>query len=280
MGFAMVVVGAVVLAAHAVAPDLAQARRLHASTDAALQRHDAVWASISLRREIVLLPRTPAYDAWRHQLMLQLGAAMLASTSQTHDRGFVDDARRMLRRYRIVHEELFGSTPAAVEQRAEIDAMLARIERERGRYADDGARGEWLPEWAASLTVAQIGIASTVGTTHSLYAWAGKRRRARAAFMAMRPALRRCYARAVMRMPIRYITTTLELTIDDRGRVASARVLGDPLVDADGNLCIEESARTVRIANASADPPLRVVVPVMFRWGGIEPGRWLGLNAR
>src|SRR5262249_12578407 len=108
--------------------DVDEARRLYSIGEAELERGRAPEAVSLWRRAIVLLPATTDYDALRHKLVLRLGYGMLLASEQTGEPRFAIDGARLLDRYLVQHEQLFGFGPDAERERGEVYELLYELD--------------------------------------------------------------------------------------------------------------------------------------------------------
>jgi hypothetical protein len=99
-------------------------------------------AVLLIRRALLQLPERADADALRHQLLLRLAYVQMLAYDQTGDRAFVDDAQRMLERYLVKHEELFGDGKKAKAQRDEVYEILYTVETLREAPKGEAPQGE------------------------------------------------------------------------------------------------------------------------------------------
>jgi hypothetical protein len=84
-----------------------------------------------IRHALLQLPERPGADALRHKLVLRLAYVQLLAYEQTRDAAFVEDAQRMLERYLVKHEALFGDDGAARTERGDVYEILYVVETQR-----------------------------------------------------------------------------------------------------------------------------------------------------
>lgn len=93
----------------------------------------------------------------------------------------------------------------------------------------------------------------------------GRRALARAALLAVRPALRACFSDAFARSPHDVVRTSVRLEIGDDGRIRAADVVGEDVIDAAGSACVEQQLATVAL-----DPGFHghdtLELPLVFFW--------------
>lgn len=80
------------------------------------------------RHAITQLPQTERYDALRHRLILRLGFGQVVAYHHTGKLAHLFDGKRMLDRYLVTHQELFGETEAAKRERGEVYELLFEME--------------------------------------------------------------------------------------------------------------------------------------------------------
>lgn len=85
-------------------------------------------AVILWRHAITQLPPTTHYDDLRHKLILRLAHGQLTAHHKLGKLAHLYDARRMLERYLVTHEDLFGEAGDAKAQRAEVYEILYEVE--------------------------------------------------------------------------------------------------------------------------------------------------------
>ncbi|HWB75436.1 MAG TPA: hypothetical protein VG755_10775 [Nannocystaceae bacterium] len=108
--------------------DVDEARRLYSIGEAELKKGHAPQAVSLWRRAIVLLPTIAEYDRLRHKLVLRLGHGMLLASEQTGEPRFAIDGARLLDRYLVQHEQLFGYGPDAERERGEVYELLYELD--------------------------------------------------------------------------------------------------------------------------------------------------------
>jgi hypothetical protein len=108
--------------------DVDEARRLYSIGESELKQGHAVQAVSLWRRAIVLLPTTSDYDTLRHKLVLRLGYGMLLASEQSGEPRFAIDGARLLDRYLVQHEQLFGDGPEAERERGEVYELLYELD--------------------------------------------------------------------------------------------------------------------------------------------------------
>lgn len=108
--------------------DVDEARRLYSIGEAELKKGRAPQAVSLWRRAIVLLPTVAQYDRLRHKLVLRLGYGMLLASEQTGEPRFAIDGARLLDRYLVQHEQLFGYAPEAERERGEVYELLYELD--------------------------------------------------------------------------------------------------------------------------------------------------------
>jgi hypothetical protein len=89
---------------------------------------------------------------------------------------------------------------------------------------------------------------------------------ARAAFVSVRPALRRCYEQAFARTPTDVLRTEVELVLEEDGRVSTAEIVGAAVVDPVGSDCVRDRFTTAQLVDALPPGRVRVRVPLVFYW--------------
>jgi hypothetical protein len=116
--------------AHTSSPHKAEpaARRLYTVGE---QRYAAGYPEQAVtlwRHAITQLPPTDDYDSLRHQLILRLAYGQLEAYQKLGKLAHLYDARRMLERYLVTHEELFGTGDKAKAERGEVYEILYEVE--------------------------------------------------------------------------------------------------------------------------------------------------------
>jgi len=105
------------------------------------------------RQALLALPQTEASDDLRHALVLRVAHTQLLAWNSTGRAAHLTDARAMLDRYVIVHEQLLGGSKDAQAQRGEVYELLYEVERalepDEEDYAVTGSDGSTNPEASA-----------------------------------------------------------------------------------------------------------------------------------
>lgn len=81
------------------------------------------------RHAITQLPPTKDFDALRHELILRLAFGQIVSYHHGGKLVHLFDAKRMLERYLVAHEGLFGEAEKAKAERGEVYEILFEVER-------------------------------------------------------------------------------------------------------------------------------------------------------
>lgn len=80
------------------------------------------------RHAITQLPQTEDYDNLRHRLILRLGFGQVVAYHASGKLAHLFDGKRMLDRYLVAHQSLFGETEAAKRERGEVYELLYELE--------------------------------------------------------------------------------------------------------------------------------------------------------
>ncbi len=80
------------------------------------------------RQALLALPQTEAADDLRHALVLRVAHTQLLAWNTTGRLAHLTDARSMLERYVVVHEQLVGNGEHAQAQRGEVYELLYEVE--------------------------------------------------------------------------------------------------------------------------------------------------------
>lgn len=116
--------------AHRSNPEHAEpaARRLYTVGEARYAAGYPEQAVTLWRHAITQLPPTKAYDHLRHELVLRLAYGQIAAYHKLGKLAHLYDARRMLERYLVTHEGLFGDEGDAKAERGEVYEILYEVE--------------------------------------------------------------------------------------------------------------------------------------------------------
>lgn len=80
------------------------------------------------RHAITQLPQTERYDGLRHKLILRTGFGQVVAYHATGELVHLFDGKRMLDRYLVAHQALFGESEAAKRERGEVYELLYELE--------------------------------------------------------------------------------------------------------------------------------------------------------
>lgn len=116
--------------AHTSLPQHAEpaARRLYSVGEERFAAGHPEQAVTLWRHAITQLPPTAAYDDLRHKLILRLAYGQIAAYYKLGKLAHLYDARRMLERYIVTHEDLFGDKGDAKTERGEVYEILYEVE--------------------------------------------------------------------------------------------------------------------------------------------------------
>lgn len=80
------------------------------------------------RHAITQLPSTEQYDGLRHKLILRLGFGEIVTYHHTGKLAHLFEAKKLLERYLVAHESLFGESAAAKAERGQVYELLYEVE--------------------------------------------------------------------------------------------------------------------------------------------------------
>lgn len=105
-----------------------ETRQLYAVGEVAYEDGRFEDAVALFRQALLALPRTQAADDLRHALVLRVAHTQLLAWNTTGRGAHLTDARAMLERYVVVHEQLLGNGEHAQAQRGEVYELLYEVE--------------------------------------------------------------------------------------------------------------------------------------------------------
>ncbi|MEM7154661.1 MAG: hypothetical protein AAF799_17565 [Myxococcota bacterium] len=115
--------------AHRADRDAPDPSRIYTVGEAHFARGEYSQAVELWRQAIVKLPPTSDADDLRHALILRRAYGQLMAWHHQGDEAHLHDAKQMLERYLVRHEELLGTTDDALAQRGEVYELLFEVER-------------------------------------------------------------------------------------------------------------------------------------------------------
>ena len=105
------------------------AQRIYMVAEERYAAGDYANAVALMRHALLQLPSTADYDDLRHELVLRMAHTQLRDHAATGHPAPLHDAKQMLERYVVRHEQLFGESDRAREERGEAYELLALVDQ-------------------------------------------------------------------------------------------------------------------------------------------------------